>query len=150
MSKPMKRFNIHLITAMLACMAAFPGHAVTINVNVRSNKGNLTQELRQRCAHAAYGDTVVLNFAKGNYTIDGTIVLNTHVVIKGAGRGSTTITLDKGSDRNGYKAFLDDTFFKVAGTLKRPVTLSISDIAIKLKEHTGVWWAGERCFAVKV
>lgn len=150
MSKPMKRFNIHLITAMLACMAAFPSHAATINVNVRSNKGNLTQELRQRCAHAAYGDTVVLNFAKGNYTIDGTIVLNTHVVIKGAGRGSTTITLDKGSDRNGYKAFLDDTFFKVAGTLKRPVTLSISDIAIKLKEHTGVWWAGERCFAVKV
>ena len=146
----MKQLNTYFIMAMLACMAVLPIQARTINVNISSTKGNLTQELRQRCSQASYGDTVVLNFAKGTHTVSGTIEFKTHAIIKGAGRDKTTIILDKGSDRTGFKAFTDDTFFKVAGTLKRPVTLSIRDIGFKLKEHNGTWWAGERCFAVKV
>ena len=110
----------------------------------------MTQNLRDRCNRANYNDTVVLNFGKGTFTISGTIRLQCHTIITGAGRDQTTILLDKGSDRSGFKAFIDDTYFKIYGTSKRPVSVSISDVTFRLKEHKGIWWPDEIRHAVKI
>ena len=140
----------YFIAAIVLCLSSMTVQARTINVNVNNTKADVTQMLREQCHRATWGDTVVINFGKGTYTVDGTVECNTHLIIKGKGRDKTTVVLNKGSNRSGFKAFLDDTFFKIAGTLRRPVTLSISDITFKLKDHNGIWWKGERCFAVKV
>lgn len=61
-----------------------------------------------------------------------------------------TIVLDKGSDADGFKAFTDDTFIKAAGTRERPITVSIHDVAINLKQHKGIWWENTAMFGVKI
>lgn len=147
----MKRFKKYFFLFILSCMSFMHTQARNIDINVNTIKGDLTMQLRSMCNRATYNDTVVLNFGKGTVTIDGTLELKCHVVIKGAGSKKSTIILDNGSDRNGFKAFTDDSFFKVYGTLKNPVTLSISDVTFKLKEHKGIWWQDSRDqYAVKV
>ena len=145
----MKRLNqyICLLALLLTTMVS---QARTININVDEVKGDLTQALREQCGKATHNDLVVLNFGTGTYTVTGTIRLNCSVVIKGQGRDYTTIILDKGSDRTGFKAFIDDTYFRIAGTLKNPITASISDLTIRLKDHKGIWWEGEARHAVKI
>ena len=147
----MKRFKKYFFLLILSCMSFMHTQARNIDINVNTIKGDLTMQLRSMCNRATYNDTVVLNLGKGTVTIDGSLELKCHVVIKGAGSKKSTIILDNGSDRNGFKAFTDDTFFKVYGTLKNPVTLSISDVTFKLKEHKGIWWQDSRDqYAVKV
>ena len=147
----MKRFKKYFFLLILSCMSFMHTQARNIDINVNTIKGDLTMQLRSMCNRATYNDTVVLNFGKGSVTIDGTLELKCHVVIKGAGSKKSTIILDNGSDRNGFKAFTDDSFIKVYGTLKNPVTLSISDVTFKLKEHKGIWWQDSRDqYAVKV
>ena len=146
----MKRIKHYTCLAVMLCLTCFMGQARTFSVNIDDLRGDLTQELRKICAKAGYDDTVELYFGSGTYTIDGTIVFKSHVVIKGEGRGSTTIVLDKGRDSNGKKAFTDDTYFKVFGVLKHPVSFTMSDLTIKLKEHKGIWWENARCHAVKI
>ena len=145
----MKRFTQY-ICLMALLMTAIAGQARTITINVDEVRGDLTQALRNQCAKATYNDIVVLNFGSGTYTIKGTIRLKCSTVIKGQGRDKTTIILDKGSDSSGFKAFTDDTYFRITGTLKNPITASISDLTIRLKEHKGIWWEGEARHAVKI
>ena len=145
----MKRLNQYICLLVLL-LTAIVGQARTININVDDVRGDLTQSLREQCGKATYNDLVVLNFGSGTYTVTGTIRFNCSVVIKGQGRDKTTVILDKGSDRQGFKAFTDDTYFRITGTLKNPITASISDLTIKLKEHKGIWWEGEARNAVKI
>lgn len=146
----MKTFQRYSCLAIMLCMAFVMAQAKTYRIQLDEVKGDLTMELRSMCQKAAYTDTVVLNLARGTYAIDGSIVFRSHVVIRGEGRGNTTIVLDNGRDRNGKKAFTDDTFLKVYGVLKHPVSLSMSDLTIRLKEHKGIWWENSRCHAVKI
>ena len=146
----MRRFNHIICLAVMLFSTCLLGQARTININVADVKGDLTLELRKLCANAGYDDTVELYFGKGTYTIDGSIVFKSHVVMKGAGRDQTTIILDNGHNRSGQKAFTDDTYFKVFGVLKHPVSFTMSDLTIRLKEHKGIWWEDARCHAVKI
>ncbi len=139
----MKRFTKYILMVVLVCLTALAGQARTYRINVTNTGSDLTQELRDKCGRANYNDTVVLNFGAGTYTVSGTIRLECHTVIKGAGRNLTTILLDNGSDRGSFKAFPDDTYFRITGTLKNTIDVSISDLTFKLKEHKGIWW-GEK------
>ena len=125
---------------MLALMTMTVAHARTYTINVSASQRDLTQYLRDKCKTATRNDTVVLNFGKGEYTIDGTVQFKCSAVIKGAGRDQSTIILNNGSDKNGFKAFTDDTFFKFYGSLEAPISTTISDITFRLKDHKGIWW----------
>ena len=48
------------------------GQARTYNFNVSPCRGDLTQELRDKCGRATYNDTVYLNFGPDTYTFRGT------------------------------------------------------------------------------
>ena len=148
----MKQFLKYAYLIALACMVAMTGQARTYNINVSPSRGDLTQSLREQCARAGYNDTVYLNFGPGTYTVSGTIRLQCHTIIKGAGREQTKIVLDNGSDRPGFKAFPDDTYFRITGTLRNTIAVSISDLSFWLKEHTGIWWEGKGIerYAVKI
>lgn len=138
--------------AAFTCMVIPAVHARSITVNAASVRSDLTEYLRRTASNARYSDTLVLNFEKGEYTVRGTVPIKSHVVIKGAGRNETTIILDKGTDAAGFKAFTDDAFFKVYGTKNNPISLMISDLTFRLKDHKGIWWDGKgiECYAVKV
>lgn len=148
----MKQSLKYTCLALIACMAALMAQARTINIDVSAIKGDLTQQLREMCGKATYDDVVVLNFGEGTYTVYGTIRMQCSVVIRGAGRDKTTIVLDNGTDRNGFKAFTDDTYFRITGTLKNSITASISDVSFRIKEHKGIWWneKGVERYAVKI
>ena len=146
----MKQFLKYSCFVMLACLTALSGHARTVNIDVDAIRGDITKALRSTCEKVAISDTVVMNFGKGTYTINGTIQCRCHTVIKGLGKDKTTIILNKGNDSGGFKAFLDDVFFKVTGRPNYPVSLKINDLTIRLKEHKGIWWQGEARYAVKV
>ena len=148
----MKRFTKYCLVFVVGCLTAMAANARTINIDVNTIKGDLTQQLRDRCSKATRNDVVVLNFGEGTYTVSGTIRLECNTVIKGAGRGLTTILLDNGSDRGSFRAFPDDTYFRITGTLKSPITVDISDLTIRLKEHKRIWWQGKGVerYAVKI
>lgn len=150
----MKSFTQYCSVIVLVCLVALTGQARTYRFDVTNTRGDLTRELRDKCGQAGYNDTVVLNFGSGTYTVSGTIRLKCHTVIKGAGRDLTTIMLDNGNDSQGFKSFTDDTYFRITGTLKNTISVSISDLTFRLKEHKGLWW-GEKGkeierYAVKV
>ena len=135
---------------MFVGMTALGGQARTINIDVSTIRGELTQGLRSACENATYSDLVVLNFGSGTYTVSGTIPVKCNLIIKGEGRDKTTILLDNGRDKAGFKAFTDDAFFRITGTLKNPVTVSITDVSFKLKDHKGIWWEDVEKYAVKI
>lgn len=139
----MKQIARYTSLIILVALTALVSQARTININASSYRNDLTMQLREACARATYSDTVVINFDKGTYTIDGTVSIKSHVIIKGAGRELSTIILDKGSDRPGFKAFTDDAFFKIYGTKKNSISVNISDITFRLKDHKGIWWDGK-------
>lgn len=150
----MKSFTKYCLVIVLVCLVALTGQARTYRFDVTNTRGDLTRELRDKCGQAGYNDTVVLNFGSGTYTVSGTIGLKCHTVIKGAGRDLTTIMLDNGNDSQGFKSFTDDTYFRITGTLKNTISVSISDLTFRLKEHKGLWWGNKKKdverYAVKV
>ena len=145
----MKRYTQHICLLILA-LTSLTSQARSFTLDINRAKGDLTAELREQCARASYNDTVILNFGKGTFTISGTVEFKSHVIIKGQGIENTTILLDNGQDSRSFKAFTDDTYFKVFGTLKHPVSFSMSMLTMRLKDHKGIWWDGKEKFAVKV
>ena len=143
---------IQIACLMVIALTSLGGHARNIYIEVNNVRDDLTSQLREQCARATYNDTVTLNFGKGTFTVSGTVVFKCHVVIKGQGAANTTILLDNGKDRTGFKAFTDDTYFKVYGTLKQPVSLEMRDLTMRLKDHKGIWWPdkGVERYAVKI
>lgn len=146
----MKIFTQYLIVAAIFGMAALNIQARTILVNPDLAKGNLTQRLRQVGETANYNDTVVLEFGKGTYTIEGSVIFHSHLVIKGKGEQQTTVIFDKGNDKAGFKAFTDDCFIDVFGTLAHPLSASISDISFRVKDHKGIWWDEKSNYLFKI
>lgn len=150
----MKQLQKYVGLIMLACMTVIMAHARTYTVNVSAPRGDLTQYLRDKCKAATRNDTVELNFGKGEYAIDGTVEFKCSAVIKGAGRAQTTIILNNGSNKTGFKAFTDDTFFMFHGSINQPISVSITELTFKLKEHKGIWWnesdLSTAKFAVKI
>ena len=140
----MKNFTQYLIVAAIIGMAALNVQARTISINVREVKGDLTEYLRNVGQTANYKDTVVLNFDEGSYIIKGSIIFHSHLVMKGMGQQSTAVVFNKGNDRAGFKAFTDDCFIDVFGTLAHPLSADISDISFQLQGHKGIWWENSR------
>lgn len=146
----MKQFLKYMCLVMLIGMAAVTGQARVINIDVNTVKTDLVKNLRERCARAAYTDTVVLNFGKGEYVIDGTIECKCNVIIKGLGSDKTTIVFNQGQDRNGFKAYTSDAFFKIVGKPSQQIAVSITDIGFGIKKHEGIWWTERERYAVKI
>ena len=146
----MKQFLKYACLAVLISMAAGKGQARTINIDVSTIKGDLTKELRAIGDRVVIGDTVVLEFGKGTYTIDGTIQFRSSAIIRGQGRDKTTLILDNGSDRSGFKAFKDDSFINILGRKDHTIFASVSDISFKLKDHKGIWWTDGERYAMKI
>ena len=135
---------------LMAFMTTFTVHARTINIDADAIKGDFTMQLRAMCDRATYNDTVVLNFGKGSYTIDGTVECRCHVVIKGKGSKQSKIVFNHGHSRNGQKAYTSDAFFKFHGTPSHPISVTISDIAFDITRHDGIWWKDGERYAVKI
>ena len=146
----MKRFTQYIIVAVIACMTALTAQARTISINVREVKGDLTEYLRNVGQTANYKDTVVLNFDEGSYIIKGSIIFHSHLVMKGMGQQSTAVVFNKGNDRAGFKAFTDDCFIDVFGTLAHPLSADISDISFQLQGHNGIWWENSSNYLFKI
>ena len=138
----MKRLLRYSCLVVLICLATGVAQSRTRSIDVNTIKGDLTLGLRNigEETKSRYNDTVELVFRKGTYTINGTIHFWCPVIIRGAGSDQTTIVFDNGKDKAGYKAFQDDAFFSIRGSLNQPVTASISDITFRLKDHKGIWW----------
>ena len=140
-----------ILFALIAMLASLGAGARTQEVIVSKLKGELTACLRGIFKGLNNSDMVVINFDKpGNYVLKGTVECNSNIEIKGVGSKKVTIVLDKGNDTDGFKAFTDDTFIKAAGTRERPITVSIHDVAINLKQHKGIWWENAEKFGVKI
>ena len=138
------------VILLLTCLTTFLTNAKIHNVNISSDNGNLTQYLRDRCKTVNRNDTIIVNFGKGEFIINGTIEFKCNVILKGESRNLSTIILDKGNDRSGFKAFTDGAFLKFYGVIEQPISVDISEISIKLKDHKGLWWKDYHCHAIKV
>lgn len=137
--------------ALVAMLISLSTGARTQEVTVSKLKGDLTASLRDIFKGLNSSDLVVINFDKpGKYVLKGTVECNSNIEIKGVGSKKVTIVLDKGNDADGFKAFTDDTFIKAAGTREHPITVSIHDVAINLKQHKGIWWENAAMFGVKI
>lgn len=136
----MKRIAQFIMLIALVALTALSTQARTLVVDMSAATGDLTQWLRGSIKAATRNDTVVLNVGKGEYTINGTLEFKCNAVIKGAGSDVSTIILNNGSDRDGVKAFTDDTYLKFYGLLDQPISVDISDVTFRLKEHKGIWW----------
>ena len=146
----MKHLTQYFIVATIASLAALSVHGRTITIDAKAAKGDLTMHLRDVAQSANYKDTVILNFDKGTYTINGSIIFHSHLVIRGVGQQHTTVIFNKGNDRAGFKAFNDDCFIDVFGTLSNPLSANISDISFQLQDHKGIWWENSPNYLFKI
>ena len=126
-------------------------NATTRHVNVSALSGELTQALRSQVSGLSYNDTIYINFDRlGCDTIRGTITMHCNVVMTGLGRCKSTVVLDNGTNQTGFTAFTDDAFFAIRGTLDHNISVSITNMTFKLKDHTGIWWESAAKHAVKI
>ena len=146
----MKKFLKYNWLVMFTCLVALSSHARTITIQADGVKKNLTQYLRQVGETCNRNDSVVLIFGSGSYTIDGSIVFKSHLTIKGEGAQRSIVFFDKGNDRPGFKAFTADCFIDVFGTPAQQLSLSISDISFRVKEHKGIWWDEKSNYLFKI
>lgn len=145
----MKKFYILAVFSLLA--SASPVNAITRVVNVSELEGELTRALRQQVDGLSYNDTIIINFDKiGTDTICGTVTANCNVIMTGQGHCKSTVILDNGTNQQGFIAFNDDSFFVFRGTLEHNISVTITDLSFKLKEHTGLWWESAQKYAVKI
>lgn len=116
-----------------------------IQVHIPSSVSDITQLLTKAAASATTSDTLFITLAKGNYSMRGSVMFRTNVVLKGKSPEATAITL---WDQQGNRS---DAFLKFDGKKQSPIAVSISNLTIKLQEHTGILWSRERQkFLVKV
>ena len=136
-----------IFLAALLCMLVTTNQvsALTRVVHVSGLQGELTQALRNQMDGLTYNDTIFIYFDKaGNDTIYGTVTAYCNVVMAGLGRCKSTVVLENGN------LFSDDTFFAMKGTIDHNISVSISDMSFKLKDHNGIWWESNPKFAVKI
>ena len=120
----------------------------TFNVSSLPKHTDLATALNAKFGNLRYKDTAIIHFDKpGTYTIDGVVLLKCNVVMTGLGADKTVLVLSK-DNRKPLKGA--DAFLAFIGKLGQPITVSISDLGIKLKEHDGIWWEKSRFHAVKI
>lgn len=137
--------------ALLALISVAYAQATTREVVISQVKGNLTIFLRNVFASTTPADLVVVNFDKpGTYTIEGTIECGSNIEIKGTNRKNTTIVFSEADNKKNFTSFTDDAFIKCSGTKKSPISVSIHDVSIKLKPHTGIWWNESEKIGIKI
>jgi hypothetical protein len=143
-----------ILFAALCCVlvTSIPVSASTKIVNVSSLEGELTQALRNQVQGLGHNDTIYINFDRvGCDTIRGTVTAYCNVFMSGLGRCKSTVVLDNGSNQPGFVAFQDDSFFVMRGTVANNISVSITDMTFKLKDHTGIWWQPNTAkYAVKI
>ena len=143
----MKKFYI----LALLCLLANSLNAITRVVNVSELQGELTRALRQQVQGLTYNDSIIINFDRtGTDTVCGTVTAHCNVIMSGQGRCKSTVILDNGTNQQGFIAFNDDSFFVFRGTLEHNISVTITDLSFKLKEHTGLWWESAEKYAVKI
>lgn len=147
----MKKFIILAAICLLAIASPSPVNAKTRVVNVSELEGELTRALRQQVEGLSYNDSLIINFDRiGTDTICGTVTARCNVIMKGQGRCKSTVILDNGNNQQGFIAFNDDTFFAFRGTSEHNISVTITDLTLKLREHTGLWWESAPKYAVKI
>lgn len=144
--------KILLLAAFLLLLVGSNQVSAINRVIYRSQlNGNLTQALRTQLSGLTYSDTAYIYFDNiGNDTIFGTITAQCNVVMSGLGRCKSTIILENGNNSQGFVAFTDDSFFEFKGSVNNNIFVSISDLSIKLSEHSGIWWEQSEKYAVKI
>lgn len=141
----MKQFMKYAGLVAVMLLAAMAAQARVINISADNIKGDFATQLNAACGRATYGDTVVLNFGRGTYTVDATVTLRCHVIMRGQGRDKSVILLD-----NNASKLKTDTYFLLHGNLQNPIHVSISDLGFKLREHKGFWWDGIEKYVVQI
>lgn len=147
--KQLSNIKVTVITAILL-MASLGLQARTVTFKVSSDlkHSDLATALRGKFSQLTYADTAIINFDKaGTYTLDGVVTLKCNAIITGAGADKTTLLLNK-DDRKPLKG--SDAYVTIAGTMQKPITVSMSDLSIRLKEHNGIWWEGSEFHAFKI
>lgn len=144
----------HLLLLLATfCSLIYPKQAGAISciVNTSELSGELTQSLRNQVNGLTYNDTIFINFDRcGGDTIRGTITAWCNVVMSGCGQSESVVVLDDGNTISGFNAFLDDSYFVMRGSLDHAISVSISNISFRLKEHTGIWWESAPKYAIKI
>ncbi|MBR4829474.1 MAG: hypothetical protein IKZ92_06710 [Muribaculaceae bacterium] len=135
------------IIAVVACVT-LEARTVTVNISSIPKNANIASALNNKFKGLTYDDTAVINFDRsGTYTIDEVVSLKCNVVVSGTGADNTILILNK-DDNKPLKGA--DAFLSFTGKLGRPITVSLSDLSIKLKEHKGIWWENSAFHAVKI
>ena len=147
----MKKILLLFAVLFALALSAPQASAITRHVNVSALSGELTQALRTQVSGLGYNDTIYINFDRlGCDTIRGTITMRCNVVMTGLECCKSTVVLDNGIDQPGFSAFDDDTFFAILGSIEHNISVSITNISFKLKDHSGIWWADSPKHAVKI
>ena len=147
--KQLSNIKVTVVTAILL-MASLGLQARTVTFKVSSDlkHSDLATALKGKFSQLTYADTAIINFDKaGTYTLDGVVTLKCNAIITGAGADKTTLLLNK-DDRKPLKG--SDAYVTIAGTMQNPITVSMSDLSIRLKEHNGIWWEGSEFHAFKI
>lgn len=132
---------------MVACVT-LQARTVTFNASSVSRNTDLATALNNRFNGLTCNDTAVISFDKsGTYILDGVVVLRCNVVISGMGADNTQLVLNK-DDKKPLKG--SDAFLGFSGRLGHPISVSIADLSIKLKEHDGIWWETSEFHAIKI
>ena len=137
-----------LAVALLAANTTIQARTVTFKASSLGKNDNLATALNKSFKGLTHDDTAIINFdVEGTFVLDGTVDLRCNTVMSGLGTGKTVLVFNK-DDKKPLKG--SDAYMAFRGTLEHPITVSIHDLSIKLKEHDGIWWEQSPFHAVKI
>lgn len=137
-----------LAVTLLAANTTLQARTVTFKASSLGKNDNLAAALNKSFKGLTLDDTAIIDFdVEGTFILDGTVDVRCNAVMSGLGTEKTVLVFNK-DDKKPLKG--SDAFMAFRGTLEHPITVSIHDLSIKLKEHNGIWWENSEFHGVKV
>lgn len=118
----------------LLAIISIAANATQRTIEFTQSGMNITAKLRALLSPLHRGDTVSIFFGEGSFIIDGSIDIQPHATIKGAGTDKTQILLTNTG------TFKGDYYLCFNGKKGHEVSVQISDLSLDMMPHDSIWW----------
>ncbi len=128
---------LRVMIFLCVMQALVDAYAITRVVNFEVSGSNVTEQLRMVVKGMSRRDSLVINFAKGEFIIDGSVEMHVNTVMRGQGKDVTRLLFGNTGTFGG------DSFLYFNGNKRNELSVEISDLSCDMVHHDEQWWDTE-------
>ena len=128
------KINSFYLSLILLFLFPFVTSGKTVRLSIHASQSDITRQLLNSSQSTAHTDTILINLPRGNFALTQSVTFRANVIIQGAGKKKTRITVYD------FPGFTSDSFIKVDGHKNATVGFELKGLSISLQEHEDILW----------